>query len=623
MRKYGIEIISFVLLAVGIALGAADTSWFHAGGVACVWILAALLPVGLPVLRESWESLRKGEVFNEFMLMTLAAIGAFCIGEYPEGVAVMLFYSVGEKFQEGAVAQARGHIKALMDVRPDTAVVLREGERVTLAPEKVRIGEIVEVRAGERVPLDGELLDEEASFNTSALTGESVPQESQKGDEVLAGVIAIDRTVRLRVTRPYGQSALSRVLAMVEEAAGRKAPAELLIRRLARVYTPLVTGLAALIVLVPWLWSLVAVGFAYDFSDWLYRGLVFLVVSCPCALVVSIPLGYFGGIGAASRLGILFKGGNYLDAITKVDTVVFDKTGTLTQGEFEVVEARALDGSDGRYFLQWAASVEAGSNHPIAKAVVAYAKERGVALLPVETVTELAGFGMEAVVGGKRLLVGNLRLLTDRGVVVPEGVEREGCTLVACAEGTRFAGYLLLADAVKEDAAEAVRALKALNIQNIQILSGDKQSIVTKLAGQLGVTAGYGELLPEGKVRHLEELKRGHRVAFVGDGINDAPVLALSDVGIAMGGLGSDAAIETADVVIQNDQPSKVAAAIRVGRFTRRIVWQNVALALGVKALVLLLGALGVATLWEAVFADVGVALLAILNAIRIQKQIK
>ena len=428
MRKYGIEIISFVLLAVGIVLGAADASWFHAGGVACVWFLAALLPVGLPVLRESWESLRKGEVFNEFMLMTLAAIGAFCIGEYPEGVAVMLFYSVGEKFQEGAVAQARGHIKALMDVRPDTAVVLREGERVTLAPEKVRVGEIVEVRAGERVPLDGELLDGEASFNTSALTGESVPQESQKGDEVLAGVIAIDRTVRLRVTRPYGQSALSRVLAMVEEAAGRKAPAELLIRRLARVYTPLVTGLAALIVLVPWLWSLVAVGFAYDFSDWLYRGLVFLVVSCPCALVVSIPLGYFGGIGAASRLGILFKGGNYLDAITKVDTVVFDKTGTLTRGEFEVVEARALDGSDGRYFLQWAASVEAGSNHPIAKAVVAYAKERGVALLPVETVTELAGFGMEAVVGGKRLLVGNLRLLTDRGVVVPEGVEREGCT---------------------------------------------------------------------------------------------------------------------------------------------------------------------------------------------------
>ena len=389
MRKYGIEIISFVLLAVGMVLGAADASWFHAGGVACVWFLAALLPVGLPVLRESWEGLRKGEVFNEFMLMTLAAIGAFCIGEYPEGVAVMLFYSVGEKFQEGAVAQARGHIKALMDVRPDTAVVLREGERVTLAPEKVRVGEIVEVRAGERVPLDGELLDGEASFNTSALTGESVPQESQKGDEVLAGVIAIDRTVRLRVTRPYGQSALSRVLAMVEEAAGRKAPAELLIRRLARVYTPLVTGLAALIVLVPWLWSLVAVGFAYDFSDWLYRGLVFLVVSCPCALVVSIPLGYFGGIGAASRLGILFKGGNYLDAITKVDTVVFDKTGTLTRGEFEVVEARALDGSDGRYFLQWAASVEAGSNHPIAKAVVAYAKGRGVALLPVETVTEL------------------------------------------------------------------------------------------------------------------------------------------------------------------------------------------------------------------------------------------
>ena len=623
MGKYRIEILSFVLLAGGMALRAADVAWFQVAGVSLAWFLAALLPVGLPVLRESWKSLRKGEVFNEFMLMTLAAIGAFCIGEYPEGVAVMLFYSVGEKFQEGAVEQARGHIKALMDVRPDTATVLRDGVRRTVAPETVGVGETVEVRAGERVPLDGVLLDGEASFNTAALTGESLPRECRRGEEVLAGVIAIDRTVRLRVVRPYGQSALSRVLAMVEEAAGRKAPAELLIRRLARVYTPVVTGLAALVVAGPWLWSLVSPGFVYDFGDWLYRGLVFLVVSCPCALVVSIPLGYFGGIGAASRLGILFKGGNYLDAITKVDTVVFDKTGTLTRGEFEVEETRVADGVDERQFLRWVASVEAGSNHPLARAVVAYAKGRGVEPSPAEEVKELAGFGVGAVVEGRRLLVGNLRLLESRGVAVPEEAESAVGTLVACAADGRFAGYLLLADAVKEDAAEAVRALRALNIRNIQILSGDKQAIVAKLAGRLGVTAGYGELLPEGKVRHMEELRRGHRVAFVGDGINDAPVLALSDVGIAMGGLGSDAAIETADVVIQNDQPSKVAAAIRVGRFTRRVVWQNVALALGVKAVVLLLGAAGVATLWEAVFADVGVALLAILNAVRIQKQVK
>ncbi len=623
MGKYRIEIGAFVLLVAGIVFREMNWEWFQAPGITLAWFLLALLPVGLPVVREAWECARKGDVFNEFTLMSIAAVGAFVIGEYPEGVAVMLFYTVGEKLQEAAVERARGHIKSLVDVRPDTATVVEGEERRVLSPDEVLVGALIEVKAGERVPLDGRLVENDAEFNMSALTGESLPRECREGEEVPAGSIVIDRTVRLRVIRPAGQSALARVLSLVEEAAERKAPAELLVRRVARIYTPVVTGLALLIVLCPWVYSCLDSGFVYDFRDWLYRGLVFLVISCPCALVVSIPLGYFGGIGAASRLGILFKGGNFLDSITGVDAVVFDKTGTLTRGTFEVTRVCPAGKMSGDELLRLVASVEAGSNHPLAKAVVAHARERGITLLPVERVTELAGAGMEALVDGEMLLVGNLHLLRSRGVIVPAGVEEMVGTVVACARGTVFAGVLLLADTLKDDAREAIRQLRALNISTIQVLSGDKQAIVDTLAGEAGVDAGYGNLFPEGKVRHLEELKRDHRVAFVGDGINDAPVLALSDVGIAMGGLGSDVAIETADVVIQDDRLLKIPLAIRVGRLTRRVVWQNVVLALGLKLLILLLGTLGWASLWAAVFADVGVALLAILNAVSIQKRLK
>ena len=420
-----------------------------------------------------------------------------------------------------------------------------------------------------------------------------------------------------------GYLALARILEMVQNASERKAPAELFIRKFARIYTPVVTGLAVLIVLVPWIVSWVQPDFSFVLNDWLYRALVFLVISCPCALVVSIPLGYFGGIGAASRQGILFKGGNYLDAITKINTVVFDKTGTLTKGVFEVQQVHVREGFTEEEVVRTIASVESRSNHPIAKAVEQYAKSRQISIRRDVEVSELAGYGLKTLVDGQEVLVGNTRLLEKYGISFPSELTGVPETLVVCAVNGEYVGHLLLADTVKEDAKEAVAALKKLNIDNIQILSGDKQTIVSKLAGYLGVDEAYGDLLPEDKVAHVEALKSdpGRRVAFVGDGINDAPVLALSDVGVAMGGLGSDAAIEIADVVLQTDQPGRLAMAIRIGKETRRIIWQNITLAFGVKLIVLVLGAGGLATMWEAVFADVGVALLAILNAIRIQKR--
>lgn len=611
------------------------------------WYIVAYLPVGLPVLREALQGILRKDFFSEFTLMSIATIGAFCIGEYPEGVAVMLFYSIGELFQERAVGRAHSSIRALLDVRPESATVLRNGKAVPTHPKQVAVGEVIEVRAGERVPLDGQLLSQQAAFNTAALTGESTPRTLRLGDEVLAGMIATDRAIRLTVEKPYDQSALSRILALVQEAAARKAPVELFIRKFAHIYTPIVTGLAVLIVLLPWLYGLTAPwlhefllpplggqltpGFTFVFSDWLYRALVFLVISCPCALVISIPLGYFGGIGAASRAGILFKGSNYLDAITRVDTVVFDKTGTLTQGVFEVQRIHSLLPGGEDELLAYIATAEQQSTHPIARAILQQATTQGISLIPPLTTEEIAGHGLRVSLnkraggnGGCEVLVGSPRLLAHEAIPYPaEELEAISETIVACAIDGRYAGYLLLSDTPKPDAFAAIASLKALNITNIQILSGDKQEIVSNLAAHLGIAHAYGDLLPEGKVAHLEELKRdpARCIAFVGDGINDAPVLALSDVGVAMGALGSDAAIETADVVIQTDQPSRLATAIRIGRATRRIVWQNIGLAFSVKLIVMLFGAAGVATLWEAVFADVGVALLAILNAVRIQKQ--
>lgn len=617
--------LSALLLFGGIIINALDIPFFQDKNIAIYWYIIAYLPVGIPVMKEAWESIRKKDIFSEFTLMTIATLGAFYIGEYPEGVAVMLFYSLGELFQGKAVAKAKRSISALLDVRPETATVVKGNETVTGSPRKVQVGEIIEVKAGERVPLDGEMLGEVAAFNTSALTGESVPRDIRKGEEVLAGMIATDKVIRLKVTKPFDKSALSRILEMVQNASDRKAPAELFIRKFARIYTPIVTSLAVLIVLLPYVYSLVDGQFVFYFNDWLYKALVFLVISCPCALVVSIPLGYFGGIGAASRLGILFKGGNYLDAITQINTVVFDKTGTLTQGTFTVQSCQTQSGTSEEKLIELIASVECKSTHPIGKAILDYTEKRNIQLVPTTEVTEIAGYGLSSHIDGVRVLVGNTRLLTKFGVRFPEELLTIPDTIVVCAVGTEYVGYLLLSDTLKEDAFKAIEELKALNITNIQILSGDKQAIVTNFANKLGVTQAYGDLLPDGKVKHIEELNQipENQIAFVGDGINDAPVLALSNVGIAMGGLGSDAAIETADIVIQTDQPSKVATAIRAGRLTRRIVWQNIALAFGVKLLILVLGAGGLATLWEAVFADVGVALIAIVNAIRLQKLIK
>lgn len=617
--------LSFILLISGIIMNALGFSFFHKEYVALIWYIVAYLPVGLPVMKEAWESMKEKDYFSEFTLMIVATIGAFYIGEYPEGVAVMLFYTIGELFQDKAVDKAKRNIGALLDVRPEKALVLRDNNLITESPKNVKVGEIIEIKSGERVPLDGVMLNEVAAFNTAALTGESVPRNIRKGEEVLAGMIVTDKVIRIKVTRPFDKSALARILELVQNASERKAPAELFIRKFARIYTPIVIGLAILIVILPFVYSFIDTQFAFVFNDWLYRALVFLVISCPCALVVSIPLGYFGGIGAASRLGILFKGGNYLDAITKINTVVFDKTGTLTKGTFEVQECKSASGISEKELIKLVASVESDSTHPIAKAIVNHAKLQNVELLPVTDTKEFAGFGLEAMIDGTPVLVGNCRLLSKFNIEYPAELLQVTDTIVVCAIGTDYAGYLLLADTLKEDAKKAIDDLKALHIKNIQILSGDKQSIVTNFAEKLGITDAYGDLLPEGKVRHLEELRqdRTNQIAFVGDGMNDAPVLALSHVGIAMGGLGSDAAIETADVVIQTDQPSKVAEAIKVGKLTRRIIWQNVSLAFGVKLLVLILGAGGIATLWEAVFADVGVALLAIMNAVRIQKMIK
>ncbi len=605
------------MLVAGIIANACHWQVFS-GCVPAVWYLLAFLPVGVPVIKEAWESIRDKDAFNEFTLMLVASIGAFAIGEYPEAVAVMLFYSIGESLQDRAVDRARDNIKALVAVRPEKAMVVNGESIIEKRPSEVCVGSVIEVKPGERVPLDGLLQGQRAAFDTSALTGESVPRTVETGGEVLAGMIAADSVVRLKVTRPEADSALSRIMRLVDDAAERKAPMELFIRKFARIYTPVVTLLAVLIVAVPWIVSLFG-AFDYTFSDWLYRGLVFLVISCPCALVVSIPLGYFGGIGAASRLGILFKGGNYLDAMAKVKAVAFDKTGTLTKGVFQVVSIDT-DGISDDTLLQAVASAESGSNHPIARAITEAAKQRGITPLAPAAVEELAGYGLKASVDGRQVLAGNIRLLEKEGIAYPDSLKDVVDTMVCCAIDGKYAGCICLADVAKDDAAEAMNRLKGEGVEHLAVLSGDRSAIVNRFATAVGIDEAFGDLLPADKVRKFEEFKNAHEgvVAYVGDGINDAPVLALSDVGIAMGGLGSDAAVETADVVIETDRPSRIADAIRVGKATRRIVKQNIVLALGVKVAVMLLGAFGFAGLWAAVFADVGVALVAIANSLRV-----
>lgn len=613
-RTYLPAIVSFILLLSGIAIDQLAPQLWQQAWWRFAWYLAAYLPVGWPVLVNAVRTIAKGAVFSEFFLMSVATIGAFFIKEYPEGVAVMLFYAVGELFQDAAVDRAKRNIQALLDVRPDTANVMRDGVPVETPAAEVKVGDTIRIRVGDRVPLDGKLLSEKASFDTAALTGESVPRTIVNDAPVLAGMIAADKVVDMEVTKPFGESSLARILDLVQNAAKSKAPTELFIRRFARIYTPIVVALAVGIVLVPML-----VVESYDFNSWLYRALIFLVISCPCALVISIPLGYFGGIGAASRKGILLKGGNYLDVLTKVNTVVMDKTGTLTEGVFAVQEVKPAESASAEQLLGVVKAMEAHSTHPIAKAVLEH--PQGDAVGEATNVEEISGHGMRGTVQGKEVLVGNARLLKKFNVSYPADVDTVEDTIVVCAIGGSYAGYITVADKVKADAQQAVNELRASGVREIVMLSGDKTAITQRVAAKLGIHKAFGDLLPEDKVSKMQQVKKDPTavVAFVGDGINDAPVLALSDVGIAMGGLGSDAAIETADVVIQNDQPSRIAEAIRIGRATKRVVTQNIVLAFGVKAIVLILGAGGLATLWEAVFADVGVALLAILNASRMR----
>ncbi|KAB1229184.1 heavy metal translocating P-type ATPase [Chryseobacterium viscerum] len=607
-------IISFLILLLGIAFdNYIKPTWFT-GWVRLVWFLAAYIPVGFPVLKDAYKSIIKGDVFSEFFLMSIATIGAFAIGEYPEGVAVMLFYAVGEVFQSMAVTRAKGNIKALLDQRPDEVTIMENNQPKTVKAKETKIGNIIQLKPGEKLALDGELLSDSASFNTAALTGESKPDTKNKGEVVLAGMINMNSIALVKVTTAYEDSKLSKILELVQNATAQKAPTELFIRKFAKVYTPIVVFLAIGICLLPYFFV-----DDYQFRDWLYRALIFLVISCPCALVISIPLGYFGGIGAASRNGILFKGSNFLDSIAEIQNVVMDKTGTMTEGVFKVQEVSFSSEFDKNEILQMVNVLESKSTHPVATAIHNYVGDINHAI-PLENVEEIAGHGLKATINGKELLVGNFKLMDKFNISYDINHANIVYTVIAVAYDKKFAGYITIADSIKEDAKETVKNLHKMNVK-ATMLSGDKSTVVKYVADQLGIDNAFGDLLPEDKVNKVKEIKaKKQTVAFVGDGVNDAPVVALSDVGIAMGGLGSDATIETADVVIQDDKPSKIPMAINIGKQTKKIVWQNIILAFAVKAVVLVLGAGGLATMWEAVFADVGVALLAILNAVRIQR---
>lgn len=624
-RMFLPSIISLVLLLIAIGFDNYFPQTWFTGWIRMGWYVAAYLPVGLPVLKEAIESIVKGDIFSEFLLMSIATIGAFAIKEYPEGVAVMLFYAVGEVFQTLAVKRAKANIKTLLDQRPDEVIILQNNQPKIIKAESVNVGDIIQLKAGEKLGLDGELLSETASFNTAALTGESKPDTKEKGEVVLAGMINLNTVSQVKVTTAYTDSKLSKILELVQTATAQKAPTELFIRKFAKIYTPIVVILAILIVLIPYLLSIsnfqnLPLNIQhYTFQDWLYRALVFLVISCPCALVISIPLGYFGGIGAASKNGILFKGSNFLDIIANIQNVVMDKTGTMTEGVFKVQEVVFKADFDRDDILRKVNALESQSTHPVATAIHQFVGEID-STINLKNVEEISGHGLKAEINGKEILVGNFKLMDKFSISYDIDPTTIVYTLIAIAYDKQFVGYLTIADRIKADAQEAVNKLKALGI-NTTMLSGDKNNVVQFVAQKLGITNAFGDLLPEDKVNKVKEIKdRNETVAFVGDGVNDAPVVALSDVGIAMGGLGSDATIETADVVIQDDKPSKIPMAINIGKQTKRIVWQNITMAFVVKGVVLILGAGGLATMWEAVFADVGVALLAILNAVRIQR---
>ena len=576
----------------------------------------AYLIVGYKVLTKAVNDISKGQLFDENFLMTIATIGAFAIGEFPEGVAVMLFYEVGELFQDLAVNRSRNSIQKLMDIRPDIANLKIEGELKQVDPNQLQVGDTIVVKAGEKVPVDGKVIEGEAMIDTAALTGESVPRKVTSGEEILSGSINQDGLLTIEVEKEFKDSTVSRILDLVENAASEKAPTENFITKFARYYTPAVVFGALSLAFIP---PLFISGAA--FSDWIYRALIFLVVSCPCALVVSIPLGFFGGIGSASKKGILIKGGNYLEALNDLDTVVFDKTGTLTEGVFEVQKIVPTTDWTKEELLQAAATVEHHSNHPIAQSILEAYQGPKIEQDQISDYQEIAGKGLSAHNSGQEILAGNHKLMEEKEIDY-QPADDVG-TIIYIAVAGQYAGYIVIDDQIKEDSKSSLQDLKELGVKNLVMLTGDNEQVANRVAGELGVDNYYAELLPDEKVDKMEEIleENENKSAFVGDGINDAPVLARSDIGVAMGGLGSDAAIEAADIVLMKDKPSNLTEAVKIAHFTRKIVWQNIVLALGVKGLVLLLGAFGMATMWEAVFADVGVALLAVLNAIRIIKR--
>ncbi|MCF4101864.1 cadmium-translocating P-type ATPase [Gillisia sp. M10.2A] len=614
LKTYLPAIISFVMLVIGILLDQVVEYEFFAGWRKLAWYLIAYIPVGAPVIWQGLKSISKGDFYTEFFLMGIATLGAFYVGEFAEGVAVMLFYTVGELFQHSAVHNAKNNIRALLDVRPNTANVRRDDKYISVHPEEVEVGEKIQVKVGGKIPLDGILLSESARLNTAALTGESLPQSIKKGDQVLSGSINLNGVIEVETTKIFKDSSVARIIELVQNASSRKSKTELFIRKFARIYTPIIVYSALALTFLPYFFVE-----TYVFQDWLYRALIFLVISCPCALVISIPLGYFGGLGAASKNGILFKGASFLDEITKINTLVLDKTGTITKGVFKVqkIVTQEIPEKD---FLNYLISLDNKSTHPIAKAIVEYGNLE--TRYEVEEIHEISGKGLSGKVNNKQVLAGNAKLLKQFNISFPEDIHNVTSSIVVVAIDGLYAGYVTISDELKDGVKETLSKLKKNGLKEIIMLSGDKDSITKEVAKGLNIDWAKGGLLPEDKLKEMEILKKdsSRKVAFVGDGINDAPVLALSDVGIAMGGLGSDVAIETADVVIQTDQPSKIWMGMRIGRSTRKIVWQNIVLAFGVKAIVLILGAFGIATMWEAVFADVGVAFLAILNAIRLQR---
>ncbi len=613
-KKLTIRLISgAVIYAVGMGL----TLFGHVSlPVELGVLIVAYIILGWDVVWQAVKNITRGQIFDEHFLMSLSTIGAFAIGEYPEAVAVMLFYQVGEFFQSLAVKRSRKSISDLMDIRPDSATVRRNGELVVVAPETVSIGELIVVKPGEKIPLDGIVTEGESMLDTRALTGESVPRSIRKGEEALSGCVNQSGVLTIKVTKSFGESTVTKIIDLVENASSRKAPTENFITTFARYYTPIVVGMAAILAIIP------PVILGGGWSEWLRRGFVFLIVSCPCALVISIPLTFFGGIGAASKRGVLVKGSNYLEALNKVSVVVFDKTGTLTKGVFKVVDITVEFGFTKEQVLEYAAQAESYSNHPIAKSIQeAFGKTIDQSVL--SGYEEISGHGIRVLIGGKRVLAGNSKLM-DSEKVSYAACQSAGTKVYIAVDG-RYAGCIVIADEVKDDSQNAIASLKKIGVEKTVMLTGDDEKIGKAVAEQLGLDEYYAQLLPDQKVEKLEYLDqhktKGSKLAFIGDGINDAPVLARADVGIAMGGLGSDAAIEAADVVLMTDESSKLVDAIDVAKATKRIVMQNIIIALGIKSVFLILGALGIAGMWEAVFGDVGVTIIAVLNAMRILKK--